>query len=160
MANYSEQNNPLKFFKLIKQKIYHLKNRNYKTKTCREVSRRMKPNQPLTEANAGLWFSVLQRQKPNPGPILGSKSDRRPYTTKTHKINQSKPVPLYPIPQELQRKVVLALSCEGEFLTSCKFLCKRPDINTLGFGDHTNLYGNHSIWWLQHGNSHRQYRNK
>ena len=76
MANYSEQNTPLKFFKLIKQKIHNLKSRNYKTKTFREVSRRMKPNQPLIEAKAGLWFSVLQRQKPNPGPILGSKSDR------------------------------------------------------------------------------------
>lgn len=28
----------------------------------------------------GFGFQSCQRQKPNPGPILGSKSDRRPYT--------------------------------------------------------------------------------
>lgn len=56
------------------------------------VSRRMKTNWPLTEANTGLWFSVLQKTEAKPRTIPYRKQsligDPIQYNKNSLKINQ------------------------------------------------------------------------
>ena len=76
MANYSEQNTPLKFFKLIKQKIcfkkkkiYNLKSRNYKTKTFRGKQKDEAKLAPDGSHDWALVFSLTKTEaKPRAHP--------------------------------------------------------------------------------------------